>query len=120
MYGVELSVDYTHDGFSAYGNFSAGDSWAKDIVSSQFEFDADELAAIANKNIRFDQQQFYTASAGVAYKWMDTTVHVDALYGDGIRAGFVNINKLDPYYPVNLGIEHHIQDSRRGRFDDPF
>ena len=106
MYGVELSIDYTHDGFSAYGNFSAGDSWAKTIVSSQFEFDANELAYLSHDDIRFDQQQFYTASAGVAYAWMDTTFHVDALYGDGIRAGFVNQNKLDPYYPVNLGIEH--------------
>jgi outer membrane receptor protein involved in Fe transport len=105
-YGVDLSIDYTHDAFTAYGNFSAGDSWAKGIASSQFEFDADELAEIDNRNVRFDQSQFYTASAGAAYTWMDTTVHVDALYGDGIRAGFVNINKLTPYYPVNFGIEH--------------
>ncbi len=106
MYGVEVSIDYTHDGFSAYGNFSASDSWGKNIISSQFEFDSDELAAIGQNNIRFDQQQFYTASAGISYKWMDTTFHADALYGDGIRAGFVNMQKLQPYYPVNLGIEH--------------
>lgn len=106
MYGVELSVNYTHDGFSAYGNFAAADSWAKDIVSSQFEFDSDELAYISSHNVHFDQQQFYTASVGMAYSWMDTTVHADALYGDGIRAGFSNTSKLDPYYPVNFGIEH--------------
>jgi len=106
MYGIELSVNYTNAGFSAYGNFSAGDSWAKDIVSSQFEFDSDELAYISNHNVNFDQQQFYTVSAGVSYTWLDTTVHADATYGDGIRAGFANLDKLDPYYPVNMGVEH--------------
>ena len=106
MYGVELSVDYTHDGLSAYGNFSAGDSWAKNIVSSQFEFDSDELAYIDNQNVNFDQQQYYTGSAGVSYTWLDTTVHADATYGDGIRRGLANTEKLDPYYPVNFGLEH--------------
>lgn len=121
MYGVEFSIDYTLGGFSAFGNFSASDSWGKNIVSSQFEFDADELAAIAKNNIRFDQQQFFTASAGVSYKWMNTTFHADALYGDGIRDGFVNKGKLQPCYPVNLGIEHLFKIPKAGdlkvRFD---
>ncbi|MEI9998858.1 MAG: hypothetical protein WDO13_06670 [Verrucomicrobiota bacterium] len=99
MYGIDLSVDYdNHEGFNAYANFEASDSWAKGIVSSQFEFDADELVAIDANDIHLDQQQYYTASAGAAYTWMGTTFHVDALYGDGIRAGFVNEQKLDPYY----------------------
>jgi outer membrane receptor protein involved in Fe transport len=106
MYGVDFSVDYTHGSFSTYGNFSAGDSWGKHIVSSQFEFDSDELPAIDATSVRFDQQQFYTASVGASYKWMDTTFHADATYGDGIRAGFVNEDKLQPYYPVNLGVDH--------------
>ena len=106
MYGIELSANYTHDGFSAYGNFSAGDSWARGIVSSQFEFDSAELAYIDSNNVHFDQSQYYTGSAGLSYTWLDTTIHADATYGDGIRAGFANLNKLDPYYPVNLGLEH--------------
>ena len=106
MYGVELSASYSHGGFSVYGNCSAADAWARDIVSSQFEFDSAELAYISNHNINLDQTQFYTGSAGVSYTWMATTLHADALYGDGIRAGFANLEKLDPYYPVNLGIEH--------------
>ena len=106
IYGATFSVDYTHNGFSAYGNFEAADSWARNIVSSEFEFDADELAAIDNSDVHLDQSQYYTASAGISYTWLDTTVHADGNYGDGIRAGFVNMNKLDPYYPLNLGIEH--------------
>ena len=109
MYGAHLSADYVRGPLSAFLNFSASDSWAKGIVSSQFEFGADELAAINRESVRLDQQQFYTASAGVAYRWMDSVFHLDALYGDGIRAGFINKSKLQPYYPVNLGVEHHFK-----------
>ena len=105
-YGVEFSLDYTNGGFSAYGNFSASDSWRKGIASGQFQIDADELAATDANNVRFDQQQFYTASVGSSYRWMDTTVHVDAIYEDGIRSGFVGLQKVSPYYPVNFGVEH--------------
>jgi outer membrane receptor protein involved in Fe transport len=109
MYGAELSADYVRGPFSAFLNFSAGDSWGKGIVSSQFEFDADELAAINRENVRLDQQQFYTGSAGVVYRWIDSIFHLDALYGDGIRAGFVNKGKLQPHYPVNVGVQHHFK-----------
>ena len=109
MYGAELSADYIRGPLSAFLNFSVSDSWAKGIVSSQFEFDADELAAIKRESVRLDQQQFYTASAGVAYRWMDSVFHLDALYGDGIRGGFINKSKLQHYYPVNLGVEHHFK-----------
>jgi outer membrane receptor for ferrienterochelin and colicin len=121
MYGAELSADYVRGPLSAFLNFSASDSWGKGIVSSQFEFDADELAGINRESVRFDQQQFYTGSAGVAYRWMDTVFHVDALYGDGIRAGFLNKKSLPAYYPVNLGVQHHFKLHSRGdlaiRFD---
>jgi outer membrane receptor protein involved in Fe transport len=106
MYGVDFTVDYTREAFTAYGNFSAADAWAKGIASSEFEFDADELALINSHDVHLDQTQYYTASVGASYQWMDTTFHTDAIYGDGIRAGLVNLNKLSPYYPVNLGVEH--------------
>jgi outer membrane receptor protein involved in Fe transport len=105
-YGLDFSVDYTHGGFTAYGDFSAADSWRKGIASGQFQVDGDELLATDANEVRFDQNQFYTASAGASYDWMDTTVHVDAIYEDGIRSGFVGLNKVPPYYPVNLGVEH--------------
>jgi hypothetical protein len=108
-YGAEFSINYAHDGLEFYGNFSAADYWAKHIVSSEFEFDSDELAYINGNNIHPDQTQFYTASAGISYAWLGTTVHADATYGDGLRAGFANTMSLDPYYPVNFGIEHQFQ-----------
>jgi TonB dependent receptor len=109
LYGAELSADYVNGPLSAFLNFSASDTWAKGIVSSQFELAADELAAIQKENVHVDAQQYYTASAGVAYRWMDFVFHLDALYGDGIRAGFINKGKLQPHYPVNLGVQYHFK-----------
>lgn len=121
VYGATFSTTYKNGGFSAYGNFGVSDSWAKNIVSSQFEFDANELAYIQSHEVHLDQSQFYTASVGASYTWLDTTFHADALYGDGIRSGFVNTSKLNSYYPVNLGVEHRIKNLGPGdmvvRFD---
>ena len=65
IYGAELSANYAQGGFSAFGNFAAASDRATDIVSSEFEFDSDELAYIDTHNIYLDQTQFFTSSAGV-------------------------------------------------------
>ena len=36
-------------------------------------------------------------------------MYADFLYGNGLRAGFANLQKLPPYYPLNLGIEQKVQ-----------
>ena len=87
IYGATFSVDYTHNEFSAYGNFEAADSWADDIVSSQFEFDADELDAINHSDVHLDQSQYYTASAGVSYTWLDTASTPMAFMGMAFAPG---------------------------------
>jgi outer membrane receptor protein involved in Fe transport len=106
IYGAELSASYIEGGFSAYGNFAASRARARNIVSSQFEFNADELAYIASHDVYLDQNQFYTATAGAAYAWKRATVHADILYGNGMRRGFANTEKLSAYYAVNLGLEY--------------
>ena len=83
---AELSADYVNGPLSAFLNFSVSDTWAKGIVSSQFELGADELAALDKEN-----------------------THLDALYGDGVRAGFINKGKVQPHYPVNVGVQHHFK-----------
>ncbi|HTQ32129.1 MAG TPA: TonB-dependent receptor [Opitutaceae bacterium] len=109
IYGVELSASCVRGGFSAYGNFAVAQAKARQIVSSQFEFSADELAYIATHDVYRDQNQFYTASAGAAYAWKRATIHADAIYGDGMRRGFANTGKLPAYYPVNLGLEYRVR-----------
>ncbi len=112
IYGAELTADYAQGGFSAFGNFAAASDRATHIVSSEFEFDSDELAYIDTHNIYLDQTQFFTSSAGVSYDWQDTTVHADIIYASGLRRGFANTDTLPAYWPVNLGVERRIKFTR--------
>ncbi len=107
IYGAELSTTFKQDPVSAYANLSYVQTWARDVNSAQYEFPSNELAYIATHSIQLDHQQLYTASAGISYTILkDTRVYIDFLYGNGLRAGFANLEKLPAYYPVNVGMEH--------------
>ncbi len=116
VYGLELTSTYEHNGFSAYANLAVSKAQGRDIDSQQFQFDPAELAYIKNHWIYLDHNQAVTASAGVSYKWQDTRVSLDFLYGNGLRSGFANLQKLSPYYPINLGIEQMINVPHVGKF----
>lgn len=121
VYGLEMTDTYTHGGFSAYGNIALSRAEGTDIDSQQFQFDPTELAYIKDHWIYLDHNQAVTASAGVSYTWNDTRAYADFLYGNGLRAGFANLQKLPPYYPLNLGIEQKVRltqtESFKLRFD---
>jgi len=106
QYGAELSTSYRDGPFSAYGNFAAGVAEGIDIVSSQFNFNAAELAYISQHYIHFDHDQTYTASAGMSYKWQATEFSLDLIYGSGLRADgdHPNGNSLPDYEQVNFGV----------------
>jgi hypothetical protein len=116
VYGAELTATYDHEGFSSYANLALSRAEGKDIDSQQFQFGAAELAYIKNHWIYLDHNQAVTASAGLSYKWKDSRVGIDALYGNGLRAGFANEQKLSPYYPVNLSFEQAVNLPHLGKF----
>jgi TonB dependent receptor len=116
VYGAELTASYEHEGFSSYGNLALSRAEGKDIDSQQFQFGAEELAYIKNHWIYLDHNQAVTASAGISYKWKNSRVSVDFLYGNGLRAGFANEEKLSPYYPINLGFEQAVSLPHLGKF----
>jgi outer membrane receptor protein involved in Fe transport len=104
VYGVELAGSY-HDGnFGAYANFAYSKAQGKDIVSSQYTFDPDELAYIHDHWIYLDHNQTYSASAGASYLWQQATFSVSAIYGSGLRAGFANLDSLPSYVQVDAGV----------------
>ncbi len=106
VYGVELTANY-HDGnFNAYANLARSTALGKDIVSSQYTFDADELAYIANHWIHLDHDQTLSASAGMSYRRLNTTYSADAIYGSGLRNAFANTEHLPDYFTMNLGASH--------------
>ncbi|MGA3170842.1 MAG: TonB-dependent receptor [Chthoniobacteraceae bacterium] len=112
VYGLEWTNSYDHDGFSAYGNLALSRAEGTDIDSQQFQFNPTELAYIKDHWIYLDHNQAVTASAGISYTWENTKLYADFLYGNGLRAGFANEQKLPPYYPLNLGVEQTIHLTR--------
>ena len=106
QYGTEVTANYTEKGFNAYLNFGFERGTGKTLGSGQFQFTPEELAYIQNHWVFLDHDQRYTASAGVSYTFMNTTVYSDMLYGDGLRSGFANTNQVPAYWVFNLGLSH--------------
>jgi outer membrane receptor protein involved in Fe transport len=108
--GVELTLSYDIDNWSFYGNFSASQELAKNIISSQFNFSPDDLAFIATNAIHTDHDQTYTSSAGIKYKvpvW-NTLFSIDLTAASGLRTtqlgGPPNGAALPGYQQVNFSI----------------
>ena len=117
VYGVELTGSYHVGGLLAYANLASQRAIGKDIVSSQFNFDAAELAYIAAHYIHLDHEQQVTASAGLSYLWQGTRVSADLLLGSGLRADLAlpggqsipNGDRLPYYTQINFGVEHDFE-----------
>jgi outer membrane receptor protein involved in Fe transport len=106
QYGTELTGSYQVGNFTAYTNLAYGFARGQNIVSSQFLFGQDELDFIRVHHIYLDHDQRYTTSTGISYQWLGTTLSANMLTGSGLRAGFVNSEKLNSYETVNLGVSH--------------
>jgi len=110
VYGVELTANYEHKGFSAYANVALSRAVAKGIVSGQWQFDSSDLDYMENHWYHLDHDQDITASAGVAYKWKDLRLYTDALYGSGLWGNSVNdgVNNAESpqYVTFNSGLEY--------------
>jgi len=119
QYGVELTANYNIDNFSAYWNAGLEHAEGKDIVSSQFDFDPGDLAYIADNYIHLDHEQYLTMSGGVSYKWDDTRLSADVLYGSGLRkdGAVPNGDHVPGYTQVNLGASHDFAHGITARFD---
>jgi len=111
QYGSELSLSYNVNPWTFYANFAAARAIGKDIVSSQFNFSADDLAYISQHWIHLDHDQTYTASAGASYRWDQTRISADLVSQSGLRRDLETTNGSVPngaalprYVTVNLGI----------------
>ncbi len=108
IYGGELSTTWARGPWNLFGNVSYVNTSATDINSAQYEFPLDELAYIANHQIKLDHEGEYSASAGASWATHGSRVYLDLLYGYGLRSGFANLNKQPSYVTFNLGGEHGI------------
>ena len=109
IYGGEFTANYNEGGFTAY--FNAAYEWARgtNVSSAQFLFDPDEFAYIKKNWVFLDHDQRFSGSAGISYNWNDWQAGIDGLYGNGLRQGFANTQKLSPYETFNVHLSRRIQ-----------
>jgi outer membrane receptor protein involved in Fe transport len=109
IYGGELTTNYDHGPFSAYGNLAY--EWARGThwSSAQFLFDPAEYAFVKNHWIFLDHDQRFTGSVGASYTWNDWKITSDFIYGNGLRHAFVNSRKLPAYETINASLQRRIK-----------
>jgi outer membrane receptor protein involved in Fe transport len=115
--GLEFSGSYHSDDLSAYANLALSKAEGRKIVSGQFNFDADELGYIGDHWVHLDHDQTVSGSAGINYRWRDTSYGADLLYGSGLRKGFANSEHLPAYTQVNFSASHTFQWAALGAID---
>ncbi|HEV2285902.1 MAG TPA: TonB-dependent receptor [Steroidobacteraceae bacterium] len=127
--GVEFTANYSVKDFSTYANLSFQAAHGKDVESSQFNFDADALAYIAENYIHLDHEGRVAASGGASYLWHGTRFSGDFVFGTGLRDDLVlpdgtvipNGDHTPSYVQVNVGVSHDFLLSGSGpltvRFD---
>jgi hypothetical protein len=109
IYGGEFTANYDKGGFQAYLNAAYGWARGTNVSSAQFLFDPAEFAYIKKNWVFLDHDQRFTGSAGISYTWKDWRGGIDGLYGNGLRQGFANTQKLSPYETFNVNLSRRIQ-----------
>ena len=123
QYGLELTGTFANGPLNAYLNAAYERGVGEHIVSSEFNFNPDDLAYIATHFIPLDHQQLGTVTGGASYLWKGTRLSMDLLFGTGLRSDGVTPNgaHVPAYTTVNLGVSHKFEFGALGdltaRFD---
>ena len=108
--GLELSSIYSTKSWGGFFNVSLQKAQGQNIISGQSLFAPEELAYIANHYIYLDHDQKLTLSGGVHYKFGESQVSTDFIYGSGLRntppGGAPNSTELPGYTSVNAALTH--------------
>ena len=127
IFGQEFSATYADGPINAYLNFTHEKAQGKDITSSQFSFDPDDLAYIQNHYIYLDHDQTYTGSGGASYLIREgaiggTRLGFDFIYGSGLRrdGDTPNGDHVPDYLVFNLSASHHFDLPYAGHVDVRF
>jgi hypothetical protein len=109
LWGADFSLVKSTGPLSAYFNFSYAVAQAKNIVAGQFLADDPvEVGYAARHWISLDDNQEFTASAGVSYRLWGFSLMIDGFWGNGYHYGFANLETQDPYVQVNVAIAHNL------------
>jgi outer membrane receptor protein involved in Fe transport len=116
--GLEFTANYAQGPLSAYFNASLGKAIGKRIITSQYNFAADDLAYVDDHWIFLDHDQKLTSSGGIGYALDDSTrVGADYLFGSGLRkdGAVPNGASLPAYFQLNLNVSHDFTFDRFGK-----
>jgi outer membrane receptor protein involved in Fe transport len=102
--GIEAKAKYQNGNWYAYINFAFNITRATDPISNQYLLDGPTYQFLLTNYHYTDDSQMFTGSAGVAYKWDQTTFSTSLKYGSGLPDGFANSSHDEPYVTVNLGV----------------
>lgn len=105
--GTEFTLNYDGGALTAYFNFAYNRSVGKNVITSQYNFQPDDLAYIADHYIHLDHDQKFTSSGGISYVFADSTrVGADYLYGSGLRrdGAVPNGDTMPDYFQLNLSV----------------
>jgi outer membrane receptor protein involved in Fe transport len=108
IWGVEATAGWHVDADSGYLNVAHGSARGRNIVSGQYNFAPDELAAISTRYIPLDHDQRWTVSGGIARTVRGTTFSFDGLFGSGLRRGDLNADHLPSYLVLNLAVRRNV------------
>jgi outer membrane receptor protein involved in Fe transport len=115
--GVEFTADYSAGPLSAYFNLALSKAIGKGIITSQYNFDPDDLAYVAAHWIHLDHDQKLAASGGVSYALGERTrLGADYVFGSGLRrdGAVPNGDHLPAYFQLNLSVAHDFAFDRFG------
>ncbi len=116
--GLEFTVNYDGTPLTAYFNAALGQAIGTRIISSQYNFAADDLAYVNQHWIFLDHDQKLTSSGGVHYALDDrTSVGADYLFGSGLRkdGAVPNGASLPAYFQLNLNLSRDFDFARTGQ-----
>ncbi|WP_207539789.1 TonB-dependent receptor [Sabulicella rubraurantiaca] len=115
--GIEFTGQWRGERLDLYANLTISRASGRDIRTSQFNFEPEELDYVRNKWVRTDHDQLLTASAGAVWRaWEGGRISATLLFGSGLRRGFANTEKQDPYATLNVGLAHDFTLPGAGRW----
>jgi outer membrane receptor protein involved in Fe transport len=116
--GTEFTASYHNGAWDGYFNLAYSHAIGKRVVSSQYNFDPDDLAYVYDNYIYLDHNQKWSSSGGLSYAIdPDTRVGLDYLFGSGLaRDGLVpNGATMPAYFQLNLSISHDFEFAGAGK-----
>jgi outer membrane receptor protein involved in Fe transport len=116
--GVEFTANYDNGPFSAYFNLAASRAMGMRVITSQYNFDPDDLTYVADHWIFLDHDQAFSSSGGISYAFGDgTRIGADYLFGSGLRrdGDVPNGASMPSYFQLNLSLSHDFTFASTGK-----